>query len=342
MNMEMTSTACPLCKRAIKAYDHYPVTTRLCGDCQQIVHTIMPKRNLGVAAAVPAERLYAAVAAEPVAYAEEFIPESVAPPPFETAAQETEHWEVTDLPPEVETEAEVGSFHEDDAPASSEVWPEARPYDQDEDLTAAVPQEPGQSYSEATDPWDDPLPVWDISKNEWPMLAPAAERSALSRMQTPMVIVLLAACAAIAFLIYRYVSSTAEADQPAAQTAAAHKAAAPTATRPQAEAAPAGLVHTPAPQATAQSESAEGRLTLQIASFPNESAAGEYSARLLRAGIESYVVPADLSRRGKWWRVRIGRFGTVEQANQHAAETRARAKAAGLNLEMIVVDYEKY
>jgi cell division protein FtsN len=57
--------------------------------------------------------------------------------------------------------------------------------------------------------------------------------------------------------------------------------------------------------------------------------------------VPSYVVSADLARRGRWFRVRVGRFNTAEDAQKFAKEAQLRAKAAGMSLQLIVSQYEQ-
>src|SRR5215216_3097884 len=41
MHLEMTNKNCPLCKRLVEANGHLD-STRLCEECQSLIHTIMP------------------------------------------------------------------------------------------------------------------------------------------------------------------------------------------------------------------------------------------------------------------------------------------------------------
>jgi cell division septation protein DedD len=86
---------------------------------------------------------------------------------------------------------------------------------------------------------------------------------------------------------------------------------------------------------------AVGSLTLQSAAFPDEAGASEFSNKLIRTGIPAYVVPADLPRKGRWFRVRVGRFSNADDAKRYAVQSRLRAKAAGLDVDFIVVEYGK-
>lgn len=90
-----------------------------------------------------------------------------------------------------------------------------------------------------------------------------------------------------------------------------------------------------------ENENTEGRYALQAAAFPSEPGATEFCERLKRAGVPAYVASADIAGRGRWFRVRVGRFESAEEANRFAAESRRRARASGLNLQLIVSSYDK-
>jgi cell division septation protein DedD len=85
----------------------------------------------------------------------------------------------------------------------------------------------------------------------------------------------------------------------------------------------------------------QARYSLQAASFPNQAAAGEYVEKLIRAGVPAYTVHADIPGRGRWFRVRVGKFVTSDEAARYAAEARQRARAASVDLNLIVCDYQK-
>ena len=95
-----------------------------------------------------------------------------------------------------------------------------------------------------------------------------------------------------------------------------------------------------AEQTSLKAPAGEGAFTLQAASFPNEAAAKEVADKLARAGVSAYVVSAEIPRRGKWYRVRAGRFQNAEEASRYSAQSRQRASSAGLSLQFVVVAYE--
>ncbi|MFY9574882.1 MAG: SPOR domain-containing protein, partial [Blastocatellia bacterium] len=99
---------------------------------------------------------------------------------------------------------------------------------------------------------------------------------------------------------------------------------------------------TPASDAAASNDqNVQGRFSLQAAAFPTEAAADEFAEKLKQAGVPSYVVNADLARRGRWFRVRIGRFNTAEDAQRYSSEAQLRARASGTSLQLIVCQYEQ-
>ena len=51
-----------------------------------------------------------------------------------------------------------------------------------------------------------------------------------------------------------------------------------------------------------------GEYTVQVSSFQTEREANAAAASLRRKGFTPFVVNADVSKRGTWYRVRLGRF----------------------------------
>ncbi|HVF91611.1 MAG TPA: SPOR domain-containing protein, partial [Blastocatellia bacterium] len=205
------------------------------------------------------------------------------------------------------------------------------------EATAPYSQETKEDdYKEAVDPWDDPLPAWDYSANEYPVLLSPEKSSNWKKILVPVAAVLLLAAAAAGYFII---------SQPSLdpQEAAAAEALVPTEAQqtdprqtdtrqtepqqsgPQATAseqsgqAPAPEYASAAPpeaarpaEAAAEVESNMGAFSLQAAAFPDEAAARQFSDYLVRASIPARVVAADLGKRGRWFRVRAGRFASAE------------------------------
>ncbi|HEU4391741.1 MAG TPA: SPOR domain-containing protein [Blastocatellia bacterium] len=92
-------------------------------------------------------------------------------------------------------------------------------------------------------------------------------------------------------------------------------------------------------QSTAPPLPGQKLYALQAASFPNDGGAKQYSERLVRAGVPAYVVSADIPHRGRWYRVRAGRFATADEARKYAADWQQRARAAGINIQLVTCDY---
>lgn len=221
-----------------------------------------------------------------------------------------------------------------------------------------------QSIAESApaDPWEDPLPAWDYSRNEWPVLMAPAKPRSFAKFKVPAaVILILVFGAGFYYLIYAQFSrdhSPANSVSPEAAPearAATQKPAEPL------QPVESQLASTPsAPSATpasgqarpdqkpnrdeavsSQSGNTQGRFALQAAAFPTQAGADEFAEKLKSAGVPSYVVSADLARRGRWFRVRVGRFDTAEDAQRFAGEAQLRAKAAGMSLQLIVSPYDQ-
>lgn len=212
----------------------------------------------------------------------------------------------------------------------------------------------------SADPWENPLPAWEHSQNEWPVLVGPRRGGPWARFKAPIVVlVILAFAAGLYYLIYRQTSRELPTDSPApirasrvagprpSATPAAEAAAPDKAPLPQAD-APAKAepkVTQPAANdvatATREEISALGHFALQAASFPSRGAADEFAEKLKAAGVPPYIVSVDIPRRGTWFRVRVGRFNTAEDAQRFAAEAQLRARAAGMSLELIVSRYDQ-
>jgi cell division protein FtsN len=224
------------------------------------------------------------------------------------------------------------------------------------------------SDQEAIDPWDDPLPAWEYSRNEYPLYVGISERNSSHRLKS-----LLIPAVLIVLLIAGYFALQSRSNAPQDQQAASPEqnraesalpGAPPQATdaaKPasdgaqQSAAAPSGATagagdetknvekNDEAPSAPANaSAGTQWRHALQALASPSEDEANLFAQRLVSAGIPAYVVPADINHRGKWFRVRVGGFNTAQEAQKFISEARVRAKAAGINLkDLNVVEYEK-
>lgn len=72
-------------------------------------------------------------------------------------------------------------------------------------------------------------------------------------------------------------------------------------------------------------ESAYGFYTIQVSSWRTQGKARAEAARLTSAGLEAYVQRADLGAKGVWYRVRVGRYPALSEAQQ-AAEALSTGK----------------
>jgi cell division septation protein DedD len=203
-----------------------------------------------------------------------------------------------------------------------------------------------------TDPLDGPIEGWSFVPSDYPILINAPDSSRLERFRLPLVAGILI-CLGVAgyFLIYRSSIQASQHEETAQIQPGQTKhtsADQPFASQASLAGAPAKAVITAAnagnqegQSARAANESSKGGYSLQAAAFPNEAGANEFCERLKRAGVPAYVVSAEIAGRGKWFRVRVGKFETTQQADKFASEARLRARASGLNLQLIVSAYDK-
>jgi cell division septation protein DedD len=70
--------------------------------------------------------------------------------------------------------------------------------------------------------------------------------------------------------------------------------------------------------------SGKGNLTVQIGSFNDQAQANDRAARLKSAGADAHVVRADISGKGTWYRVQVGRFASREEATSYGNQLKAK------------------
>jgi cell division protein FtsN len=68
----------------------------------------------------------------------------------------------------------------------------------------------------------------------------------------------------------------------------------------------------------------KGNMTIQVASFNDQSQANDRAARLKSAGVDARVVRAEIQGKGTWYRVQIGGFGNREEATSYGNQLRAK------------------
>lgn len=110
-----------------------------------------------------------------------------------------------------------------------------------------------------------------------------------------------------------------ESPKPAESQPASNKPAAAT----QSEPSPGVVPTTAAPASPAASS---GSFTVQIRSSPNEADARAFADMLKSSGFDAYVMRADLGSKGIWFRVRVGRFQTREEALREVGKLRSTAR----------------
>lgn len=82
-------------------------------------------------------------------------------------------------------------------------------------------------------------------------------------------------------------------------------------------------------QALKQPEAAEGaRYTIQVSSHPSRAMATRELARMRAMGLDAHIVAAETDG-ARFYRVRVGKFGTLEQVNAELARFQAEGKVQG-------------
>ena len=224
-----------------------------------------------------------------------------------------------------------------------------------ERAVVATEEQAADSFQDeaVTNPLVQPAEDWPFSPVEYPVLLGKPKQRRPLRLTLSLVAALLVCCGVAGyFLVYRPSTQASQGGTTIAQSTSDHPKAAQAAESvvPQAPAQPVAAAREnvspdKADQKTDQiprtaNEASGGRYSLQAAAFPNESGANDFCERLKRAGVPAYTVAAEIAGRGKWFRVRVGRFETAQDAEKFASEARLRARASGLNLQLIVSSYE--
>ena len=231
--------------------------------------------------------------------------------------------------------------------ARDDYWPK------DAETIIDTAQTPDPQAEAATDPWEEPLPSWEYSHNEYPVLLSPRRHRSRRKLWLPIAAGLLIILVIAAYFVLSQPGSSRTEDANAQNSladrngdsavSAAQAPPLPIATEQQSAPAQASAdaSQTQAPAKSPTEFGSVGTLTLQSAAYPDEPGASEFSQKLIRAGVPAYVVPADLAGKGRWFRVRVGRFTNADDAKKYAAQSRQRARAAGMNVDFIVVEYGK-
>jgi cell division septation protein DedD len=256
---------------------------------------------------------------------------------------------VAESDPSVETPKAVQHYATQELQENAELKPNS--LRTESDYQEAEEREGSSVGTVTADPWEDPLPAWDYSQNEWPVLVGTGKRGV---QKLPRAVVLAFIILLVALLSYFLVYRPANAKRGTSDSGAlaggkdAHSAAAAEEQIPASSSSvnPSTPVSTPSEPATAstaanENNNAQGKFSLQAAAFSTESGANDFAEKLKHSGVPSYVVPADVARRGRWYRVRVGRFNSADEAQRFASEVQLRAKTTGLALQLIVCQYEQ-
>jgi hypothetical protein len=234
-------------------------------------------------------------------------------------------------------------------------------------LEARPVVQPNQALAPRPEVQPMPQDVANYGSEQWPVLLDAQEEETSGRWKLFVAAGLLLATVAVAAAAYFIVikpksvdtdkTTTTRFQQPSTIPSKAPGTSAGAAANPEAnspkptevaakQTEDAAKVAQPQPAAsvapaTNQPEVSTGQYSLQAASFPSSGGANEFAEKLVRAGVPAYVVSAVLPGKGRWYRVRVGRFNTQEEASRFAGDARLRARTAGVTLQLIPCAYEK-
>lgn len=379
MNSDTTHQTCSLCRQTLDsgANGHAP-GARLCDACVNMVRTACNGQHLKAQQPVDVHGSAATVVAAPPLMNSEpdesvhwlesesegdyFSPSSPVEPAPGAISEEAVLAQQSAQAHDFETSPAGFPFAADSFTEASEAAPVA-----DSELLQINAESDAQIW-ESTESSRDPLATDDLlethaaetlnpgqhySHEEWPVLMVPARRISFNKTRAAMVILtLLVSVAAIYFLIYLPLSggkrekSLAVREVSAAAVPAASESAAASQTKtPAVE--PANISQSKLDAGTSSKQEpsiadARGQFSLQAAAFPEESGAAEFAQKLKRSGLPSYVMSADVAKRGRWYRVRVGRFESAEAAKRYAAEAQLRTKASGVSLQLIVCPYEQH
>ena len=333
MHLEISKLVCSLCKNEyVLENSTSSLTTQLCPECRSIIDTIRPvQRNSGALS-------------QPGVNVPSRIPSPVPSGAYKSA-------QVDSVP---------GDLHIELPPAALDS-PGAEPLDTGslnsgslriaEHRQPSAPTTGNGSYPAAAAEVND-----HSEEHQWTLVVGEERRRLWPAFRVALVVILILACAAAGYLYVVRLKNKANTPSQAAGNAEPVKAATSktgNAAKPGSESAPLlAAAHGSDQQQSAKPLAAEPRakeepaaagklVTLQAASFPNEAAATAFSERLVKAGVPSYVIGADVPHKGRWYRVRAGKFDKAEDARGYIAAWQKRAAAAGVSIQLIVLDYEK-
>ena len=96
------------------------------------------------------------------------------------------------------------------------------------------------------------------------------------------------------------------------------------ATKPPAPATAAPAPATKAPAAASDGQQAGGRYTLQIKAVKDKAEAEAYAEKVRAAGLTPSTITVDVPGKGRVYRIRVGRFGSIEAARRFQRTLRDR------------------
>lgn len=73
-----------------------------------------------------------------------------------------------------------------------------------------------------------------------------------------------------------------------------------------------------------QPEKLAARYTLQVAAHPDMDSAKQHMERLRKMGLEPHVISASIPGKGKFYRVRVGKFHSMEEARNFQASLKSK------------------
>lgn len=338
LQLEISKLVCSLCKNEyVLENSSSSLTTQLCPECRSIIDTIRPVQRtsgtLGHRGVTPPERSPTTV--PPTRLSSQLTQQDHIAPPVEPASLDDQLF---------------GETHTQAAAPSHTPEPE---------LPKPFKRTPFPTLEAVTEDHSD-------EEHQWTLVVGEEKREVWPIVRVSLVVILILACGAAGYLYFmRWRNRPATTntqktpEQLKALAAKQNEPAKPSTESAQPAKLPAEGTQTPSTSVAKEETAATAEkpaavqppkdepapgvklLTLQAASFPNEAAATTYSEKLIKAGVPAYVIGADVPHKGRWYRVRAGKFEKAEEAKSYIAQWQKRAGSVGLSIQWIVLDYEK-
>lgn len=90
----------------------------------------------------------------------------------------------------------------------------------------------------------------------------------------------------------------------------------------------ASIANSDAPEVRAE-PALPARYTLQVSSHPDRTSAEREIARLNELGVEPHVIKVNVPGKGELWRVRVGKFHTMDEARDFQGSVKSKRGVAG-------------